>query len=719
MALFKLQLPFGSAGQSSEAALDGVVPPATDASAGAAKAGGQLPFIGHLPPEQQLRRLGWTLAGLVLVMLVIATYVLRQTAVGANYVAAATQMQTLSQRIAKGAQQVLLGGPEGVSELSASRSGFGRIVTSLQTGGDVGFGSVPPTSGAPTEPLARVEALWTPTDKNSGDVLKFQKSLADIGAAVKLINQRNPELLDIAEQIVSLKLQTGGGAREISLSGQLVMLTQRIAKNANALLASDVIDPESSYLLARDSQVFRETTSRLLNGSDSPRVPPTRDQETQQKLQELDSAFREFQAGVATILSNLQNLLAAKQAARVLVSDSAKLLTATGELSAAYQEQLDNTRGWYFVLGVLAILAAFVLVLIGRAIRADAQRRAEEAARQAAEAERVNRQNQDAILRLMNEMSAVADGDLTIRATVSEDITGAIADSVNFTVEELRALVGRVTTAATQVTTASSQARETSDRLLEAAELQSQQIQEASASVLRMARAINDVSASASRSVSVARQSLAASEQGTTAVENAISGMNDIRAQIQETSKRIKRLGESSQQIGEIVELISDITERTQVLALNAAIQAAAAGDAGRGFTVVAEEVQRLAERSGEATRQIAGIVKTIQTDTLDAASAMERSTSGVVQGARLSDAAGQALSEIGEVSKRLAALIEEISSTAQAQAHAAGKVATGMQEILSINKQTSEGTKQTASSVGELAELASELRASVSNFKI
>ena len=212
---------------------------------------------------------------------------------------------------------------------------------------------------------------------------------------------------------------------------------------------------------------------------------------------------------------------------------------------------------------------------------------------------------------------------------------------------------------------------------------------------------------------------MAAAEQGAAAVENAISGMNEIRAQIQETSKRIKRLGESSQQIGEIVELISDITERTQVLALNAAIQAASAGEAGRGFTVVAEEVQRLAERSAEATRQIAAIVKTIQTDTLDAVSAMERSTQGVVQGARLSDAAGQALTEIGEVSTRLSGLIEDISVTAQSQAQAAGKVATGMQEILAINKQTTEGTKQTATSVGELAELASELKASVANFKV
>ena len=333
--------------------------------------------------------------------------------------------------------------------------------------------------------------------------------------------------------------------------------------------------------------------------------------------------------------------------------------------------------------------------------------------------ERSNRENQDAILQLMNELGDLADGDLTTNATVTENITGAIADSINYTIEELRLLVGRINDASNQVTTATETARQTSAELLTAAEKQAREIQDAGQSALHMARSMSEVSRDATQSAQVARQSLAAAEKGTQAVEDSIRGMNEIRNQIQETSKRIKRLGESSQEIGEIVELISDITEQTNVLALNAAIQAASAGDAGRGFTVVAEEVQRLAERSAEATKQIAAIVKTIQTDTHDAVSAMEQSTQGVVEGAKLSDAAGKALAEIGQVSRNLSELIENISTSTQDQSDLATEVAKLMQCILSVTEQTTAGTQRTAEAVDELNALASELKGSVAGFKV
>jgi twitching motility protein PilJ len=330
-----------------------------------------------------------------------------------------------------------------------------------------------------------------------------------------------------------------------------------------------------------------------------------------------------------------------------------------------------------------------------------------------------NRRTQEAILRLMDELGQLSEGDLTMQATVTEDITGAIADSINFTVDELRDLVRGINNATNQLDTAAHQANDVSNRLQQATQRQVKEIEKTSQAVVEISQSVQQVSNSAAESARVAKQSLTAAEKGQQAVQNSISSMNALREQIQETSKRIKRLGESSQEIGEIVELISDITEQTNVLALNAAIQAASAGEAGRGFSVVAEEVQRLAERSSEATKQIAAIVRTIQSDTHDTVAAMETSTQGVVEGARLSDAAGQTLQEIGQVSKKLAGLINDISNATHSQADATAKVAETMQDIKNITMQTSDGTQQTAKSIGGLAKLAEDLKGSVSGFKL
>ncbi len=327
--------------------------------------------------------------------------------------------------------------------------------------------------------------------------------------------------------------------------------------------------------------------------------------------------------------------------------------------------------------------------------------------------------NQEAVLQLLDEMGDLADGDLTVKAQVRDNITGAIADSINYTIDSLRDLVVEINHATSQVASATSVAQGTSDQLLTAAETQSAQITQTTDAVSDMTRSILQVSSNAAQASEVAQRSLLAANQGSQAVQNTISGMNEIRTQIQETSKRIKRLGESSQEISEIVELISDITEQTNILALNAAIQAASAGEAGRGFTVVAEEVQRLAERSSEATKQISAIVKTIQTDTHGAVAAMEKSTEGVVEGARVADAAGQALTEIETVTTNLARLIQSISAATNAQTESATTVSNNMQMIQKITTQTTQGTKLTADSVGQLTSLAEELRNSVAGFKL
>jgi twitching motility protein PilJ len=290
---------------------------------------------------------------------------------------------------------------------------------------------------------------------------------------------------------------------------------------------------------------------------------------------------------------------------------------------------------------------------------------------------------------------------------------------VNYTIEELRRLVSGITRAADEVGSATDEAQKITAQLLQAARKQWTGIQTAGQSVMKMAASITAVSGNATQSADVAQHSLAAADKGRQAVQNAIHGMNDIREQIQETSKRIKRLGESSQEIGEIVQLITDITEQTNVLALNAAIQAASAGEAGRGFAVVAEEVQRLAERSGEATKHISAIIKSIQRDTLDAVEAMERSTQGVVDGTKVADEAGQALQEIGNVSRKLDGLIASITSATKEHARAAAEVVSNMKDIRGITQMTTEGTRRTAQSAAQLNALATELKSSVSGFKL
>jgi twitching motility protein PilJ len=678
-----------------------------------------LPLLGGMRVGRQYTILGAFFAAVFLAAAVMVVLDNRAATYGTVYVSTSTQMRMLSQRIAKAAQTGLTGNAEAFKQLRASRDQFVQSLKLLTVGGNASGVTLPPTSDDVRPTLRDLTKDWDKSDQNVTLVLAQEKNLIGLGSAVRSINNNNPALLDLAEQVQALKLQSQAPAREISVAGQLVMLTQRLAKNANAMLGADVIDPEVAFLMGKDTSTFRDLLAALTKGSDALRISATKDPETLEKLADLEKQYQEFQKAVASILGNLQALVNAKNAGRRVVDDSEGLLNAADKLSAAYEQELSLRTVNFVILGALILFGIAIVGLIVRVYLADTRRRAEEAERQRSEIERQNKVNQDAILRLMNEMGSLAEGDLTVKTTVTEEITGAIADSVNFTIEELKNVVGRINHAAAQVSIATEAAQKTTTQLLAAAEKQGREIRETSASVLGMARAMNEMSLSATQSADVARQSLAAAQKGTEAVQNSIAGMNEIREQIQETSKRIKRLGESSQEIGEIVELISDITEQTNVLALNAAIQAASAGEAGRGFTVVAEEVQRLAERSAEATKQIGAIVKTIQTDTQDAVSAMEKSTQGVVEGAKLSDAAGQALSEIGDVSRRLAQLIETISATTEQQAKSASTVATNMQDILNITQQTTEGTKKTAVSIGQLAQLAQELKGSVSGFKI
>ncbi|SFN19258.1 twitching motility protein PilJ [Formivibrio citricus] len=652
-------------------------------SGGDEKALKPLPVIGNLPARMQMAVL--QLGTLVAALLFLATVLLAfqassQTA--ANRIMA-KDLEMLSLRLPQSMAKATGGSTEGFEALE---SAFGRFGSNLETlENRSGF-----LTGKPDE-LGEIHKTWsdsfTPGQNKPSvaTILAQREVLVAMGMQITQINAGDAAFGALVKEV----------AGRNPAAAQLPQIGALMVRHANDALSFDTAKPGWTAPLVASIDLFDKTAANL-NGGDKAR---------------LTEAFKPYAQLKDIVVRNTAALESVRLTSIAITRDSETLLEKSSRLAAGYGEGIIS-----YVFLVLSVIEAVALLgflyLLVRVFNQEAVRR-----RMQSEAE--NRRNQDAILRLLNDMADLADGDLTVRAAVTEDLTGAIADSINFTIDELRSLITEINRATEQVTRATGQAHQISSDLYTAAERQSHEIVETNQAVSQIVRSIQGVTTSATESSKVAHASLSAAEQGAEAVNNQIKGMNEIREQIQETAKRIKRLGESSQEIGEIVELISDITEQTNVLALNAAIQAAAAGEAGRGFSVVAEEVQRLAERSAEATKQIGAIVKTIQADTHDAVAAMELSTQGVVEGAKLSDAAGSALAEIGRVSRELARLIESIAHETEDQTQLAARVNAAMRDILAVTEQTTTGTKQTAEVVAQMTALASELKSSVAGFKL
>lgn len=542
-------------------------------------------------------------------------------------------------------------------------------------------------------------------------------SVADARPAVEAIQVANQETRDLAPKLLSElgDLASAVGVQKLEGMSRYLerfeLAVQRIQQELNGL-ASGVSDAAPTAQRLADSLEFLNQVVRGLSGEESGMaLSRVTGPDAEQRLKTVVQRNLEFAAGVRKAIGAAESLSKAETAARLLPSLATAMSGELGAAPAVPTESGSGYRAW--ILALLAGAALLLGVLVWLFRRSVTVRRSTELR------VRENERNQEAIMRLLDELSSLADGDLTVQATVTEDITGAIADSINYAIEALRELVTTINDSAIQLDGAARQTQAAAAHMAKASSAQSRQISAASESMADMAASIEEVSGNSERCSDVARHSVDIAHKGGDAVRRTIDGMNAIRETIQETSKRIKRLGESSQEIGNIVELINDIAEQTNILALNASIQASMAGEAGRGFAVVADEVQRLAERAANATKQIEVLVRTIQTDTNEAVVSMERSTTDVVGGALLAENAGAALEEIEQVSNQIASLVQNISASARQQAAASGDISKNMQVVREISTQTAEGSTATSTSIAKLAALSAQLRKSVAGFRL
>ena len=649
---------------------------------------------------------------IVSIVLLFANFFYLGTLAGYDkvYVSKAGELRVLSQQISKAATEAAAGKAEAFGVLKKARDDFASSWNLLLNGDDAT--GLPPAPDQMQAEMAAVQADWEEMRNDADAILSAETTVTSMHELAKSLEDTIPQLQIDYEEVNEILLASKASAKQVSVAQRQGLLAERILGSVNQVLAGDDNSVQASDMFGRDANLFGRVLDAMQNGNEAMDVARVEYPEAQDRLAEISELFTFVSGSVDQILETSPELFQVRESSDEIFTVSQSLLNNASTLTKGF-ENLADSRYFNTVLGyLLSAIALASIVLVGFVmVRATNLRLADTAEK--------NDRNQAAILRLLDEIADLADGDLTVNATVTEDFTGAIADSINYSIDQLRDLVETINLTAVQVSAAAQETQATAMHLAEASEHQAQEIAGASAAINEMAVSIDQVSSNASESTAVAERSVAIANKGNEVVHNTINGMDKIREQIQDTSKRIKRLGESSQEIGDIVSLINDIADQTNILALNAAIQASMAGDAGRGFAVVADEVQRLAERSSAATKQIEALVKTIQTDTNEAVISMEQTTSEVVRGARLAQDAGVALEEIEKVSKTLAALIQNISNAARQQASSAGHISNTMNVIQEITSQTSAGTTVTAKSIGNLAKMASEMRGSVSGFTL
>lgn len=646
----------------------------------------------------------------IILLFVNFAYLNTQSTYDKQYIGHAGELRVLSQRIAKNATEAAAGKAQAFKLLADARNDFDMRWGFLRKG-DKATGLPPAPLGVRDE-LQAVQADWESLRKSTDVILASEQTVLSLHQVAATLAETIPQLQVEYEKVVEILLQSRAPAGQVAVAQRQSLLAERILGSVNKVLSGDDTAVQAADTFGRDASQFGRVLSGMLDGNITMRIAQVDDPDARARLTEIAELFQFVSGSVDEILETSPELFQVRESAGNIFNSSQTLLDETSVL-ANRLEHLANARSSHTIGGyVLGLLALMSIILIGLVMVRETNRQLRETAEK-------NERNQNAIMRLLDEIENLADGDLTVAASVTEDFTGAIADSINYSIDQLRELVTTINLTAEQVFGAVKDTQTTATQLAAASEHQALQIAAASTAIDRMTGSIDLVSANAHESSSVAERSVTIANKGNEVVHNTIKGMDNIREQIQDTSKRIKRLGESSQEIGDIVSLIDDIADQTNILALNAAIQASMAGDAGRGFAVVADEVQRLAERSSSATKQIETLVRAIQNDTNEAVISMEQTTTEVVRGARLAQDAGVALEEIEGVSKVLAALIQSITNAAQQQADLGEQISQTMTVIQQTTSQTTSGTAATARSMGNLAKMASAMRRSVSGFTL
>lgn len=650
-----------------------------------------------------------TMLVIVLLLTILATYYIfitgkenEQTLLGVN------EQRALSEQIAKYVLSAANGNVDSFDKITESREKFDGLIDELK--------SLSPASMQ--EPVKEHENLWLEMREAADTVEANKDQISRLTESINLAGSKIPGLQSSIRSITRTIVTESEDERpDVRVITQQLQVLERMGRSLDNIFRGGAQSAEAIDTFGRDTNRFRKVLDGMVVGDPSMGIAEVRNDTARDELKKLAKGYISFQDIANNIFGLVPNLLSALEASNNITDVSTRLNNSSSNLIDRFLAVPNRfsiggiTLGpWLvYVLGALAVLLALIL---GFLILNDSKQRVVESSDE-------NLANEQAILRLLDEMADLADGDLTVEATVTENITGAIADSINYTIDELRQLVSTIDSSSKQINISTKNTQSVAERLTEASKHQASQILDVTGKIANVRKAMDEMSHHAQDSADVATQSKTIAGEGGTVVRRTIGAMDQARSHIQDTGKRIKRLGESSQQIGEIVELIEDIADQTNLLALNAAMQAANAGEAGRGFAVVADEVQRLAERSVDASRQIEALVKTIQVDTKDAVSSMEVSTASVVDGAKLAEEAGTSLQQIEEVSNYIADLTRRMSQTAQTQSGSVTEVDSSMAIIKDITDQTSQGVVRVTASVMSLSNLAERLQQTVAGFRL